>query len=216
MTVATAAPPEPTLADIYRRFGPIPLRRVRLHPYPATEGDVVEINDREDRLYELIDGILLEKDMGFREGYLACVLIQILRSFVVPRKLGAVNGADGMMRLAPGLVRIPDVSFCTWDQFPNRQVQDTPVPALHPDLAVEVLSRGNTDQEMDEKLRDYFASGAALVWLVDPGPRTVLVFTSPDRAAARTLTATDTLDGGAVLPGFAVPVRDLFAELDPQ
>ena len=117
------------------------------------------------------------------------------------------------MQLAPGLVRIPDVSFCTGDQFPNRQVPLTPVPALHPDLAVEVLSGGNTTEEMDEKLRDYFASGATLVWLVNPFDRTALVFTSPDRAAARRLTATDTIDGGTVLPGFSVAVADFFANL---
>jgi Uma2 family endonuclease len=95
-------------------------------------------------------------------------------------------------------------------------VSDTPVPSLHPDLAVEVLSRGNTDEEMDEKLRDYFASGATLVWLVDPDSRSVLVFTSPNRPAARRLSGADVLDGGPVLPGFALPVRDLFAELDPH
>jgi Uma2 family endonuclease len=212
----TAVAAEPTLADIARRFGPIPLRRVRLHPYPATEDDVAEIHDREKRLYELVDGILVEKDMGYREGYLAVAIATLLRNFVAPRKLGAVNGADGMMKLAPGLVRIPDVSFCVWDQFPNRQVQGTPVPNLHPDLAVEVLSRGNTDEEMDEKLADYFTSGASLVWLVDPAARTVLVFTGPDRTAARRLSGADVLDGGAVLPGFTHPVRDLFSELDPQ
>lgn len=214
--MSTTAVPELTLTDIARRFGPIPLRRIRLHPYPATEDDVAEIHDRENRLYELVDGILVEKDMGYREGFLAVVIAAALHNFVKPRNLGAVAGADGMMKLAPGLVRIPDVSFCTWDQFPNRQVQDTPVPNLHPDLAVEVLSRGNTDQEMDEKLRDYFTSGARLVWLVDPDPRTVLVFTTPDRSAARQLSVTDTLDGNHVLPGLAIPVRDLFAELDPH
>lgn len=215
MSIAVTAP-ELTLADIARRFGPIPLRRVRLHPYPATEDDVVELHDREKRLFELVDGILVEKDMAYLEGFLAIFISTALRNFVSPRKLGAVNGADGMMRLAPGLVRIPDVSFCTWDQFPNRQVQDTPIPNLHPDLAVEVLSRSNTDEEMDEKLRDYFTSGASLVWLIDPGSRTVLVFTTPGRSAARRLTVADTLDGGSVIPGFMLPVRDIFAELDPQ
>ena len=210
------ATPELTLADIARRVGPISLRRIRLHPYPATEDDVVEIHDRENRHFELVDGILVEKLMGYRESYVAMTIGSLLREFVVPRKLGAVAGSDGMMRLAPGLVRIPDVSFCFWDQFPNRQVQETPIPSLHPDLAVEVLSAGNTDEEMDEKLDDYFTSGATLVWLVDPESRTALVFTRPDRESARKLTVEDTLDGGSVLPGLAIPIRELFAELDPQ
>lgn len=214
--MAAIASPEITMAEAVRRCGGVPRHRIRLHPYPATEADVDTIHRRERRWYELVDGILLEKDMGYQEGFLAAELIMILGNFVRPRNLGAVNGADGMMQLAPGLVRIPDVSFCVWDQFPNRQVQSTPIPSLHPDLAVEVLSSGNTVAEMDKKLRDYFASGATLVWLVDPADRTVLVFTSPDRATARRLTAADNLDGEPLLPGFAVPVRDLFASLDPH
>jgi Uma2 family endonuclease len=212
MTTATASP-MPTLVDIARRFGPIPLRRVRLHPYPATVADVIELHDRHNRLFELVDGILVEKDMGYPSDFVALTIATLLRNFVTPGRLGAVCGSSGMMQLAPGLVRIPDVSFCYWDQFPNRRVSSEPVPDLHPNLAVEVLSPGNTREEMDEKLRDYFASGATLVWLVDPADRTVLVFTSPDRAAARRLTAADTLDGGTVLPGFSTPVAALFADL---
>jgi Uma2 family endonuclease len=202
-----------TAEDLYRRFGPIPLRRVRLHPYPATEADVLELHRRHRRLYELIDGILLEKAMGYPQSVVAMLVGTMLNNFVLPRNLGVVAGADGMMRLAPGLVRIPDVSFCVWDQFPNREVQPSPIPDLHPDLAVEVLSEGNTDEEMDEKLADYFDSGAAVVWLVDPADRTVRVFTSPSRASATRLTAADTLSGDPLLPGFAVPVADLFAGL---
>lgn len=202
-----------TAEDLFRRFGPIPLRRVRLHPYPATEADVIELHDRDKRLYELIDGFLVEKDMGFAEGFLAMRIGRLLGNYVEPLGLGVVNGADGMMRLAPGLVRIPDVAFCAWDQFPNREVPLTPIPDLHPDIAIEVLSRGNTDAEMDEKLRDYFRSGAVLVWLVDPADRTVLVFTSRNRASATRLTVADTLVGDPVLTGFAVPVADLFVGL---
>ncbi|MBX9585506.1 MAG: Uma2 family endonuclease [Gemmataceae bacterium] len=210
MTTATA---ELTAADLLRRFGPIPLRRFHFPPYPATVDDVIDLRERENRLFELVDGFLVEKDMGFPSGFVAALILRILGRFVDPRDAGVLNGADGMMELAPDLVRIPDVSFCHWDQFPNRTVPMTPVPRLHPALAVEVLSGGNTTEEMDGKLRDYFASGAALVWLVDPFDRTVLVFSSPDRAAARRLTAADTIDGGTVLPGFSVAVADLFAKL---
>jgi Uma2 family endonuclease len=202
-----------TAEDLYRRFGPIPLRRVRLHPYPATEADVLELHRRDSRLYELADGLLVEKDMGFAEGFLALRIGRKLGDYVESIDAGVVNGADGMMRLAPGLVRIPDVSFCRWDQFPNREVQLTPIPDLHPDLAVEVLSRGNTVAEMDAKLADYFASGATVVWLVDPADRTVLVYTTSSRESPTRLTAADTLTGGPLLPGFTLPVAGLFAGL---
>ena len=86
-----------------------------------------------------------------------------------------------MMRLAPGLVRIPDVSFVSWDRFPDRRVTREPVPAIAPDLAVEVLSESNTKAEMDRKLREYFAAGARLVWYLDPEDRTVRVYTAVGR-----------------------------------
>jgi Uma2 family endonuclease len=67
---------------------------------------------------------------------------------------------------------------------------------------------------MSLKRQDYFAAGVHLVWEIDPDARTVSVYTSP--TAIVILTVADTLDGGAVLPGFTLAVRDLFAELDRQ
>jgi Uma2 family endonuclease len=117
-----------------------------------------------------------------------------------------------MMRLAPGLVRIPDVSFVRWEQFPNRKVTLEPVPDLYPDLAIEVLSPSNTAQEMERKLHDFFAAGSKLVWYVDWRRRTVTVYTAPDQSTV--LREDQTLEGGAVLPGFTLPLRQLFAQLD--
>jgi len=205
-----------TAVDLSHRFGPILLRRIRMTPEPgtATEQDVLDIHQREKRLYELVDGILVEKTMGYSESILAVAISTILHSWVAPRNLGAVAGADGMMRLAPGLIRIPDVSFIEWDRFPNRQIQSDPIPDLVPDLAVEVLSPNNTDREMEEKLDDYFRTGTSLVWFVDPRRRTVEVYTARDQM--KLLTEADTLDGGTLLPGFQLPLRELFAELDPH
>jgi Uma2 family endonuclease len=205
-----------TVADLFERFGPMPLKRIRFDPWPgtATEQDVLDLHVKEGRLFELTDGILVEKTMGFPEAFLASALIGILRNWVSPRKLGAVVAPDGMMRLAAGLIRIPDVSFIRWDRFPNRQVQPDPIPNLVPDLAVEVLSPSNTDVEMEQKLRDYFGNGTQLVWFVDPRQRTVTVYTASNQSDV--LREDQTLDGGAVLPGFILPLRELFAELDPH
>src|SRR5206468_1626606 len=82
-----------------------------------------------------------------------------------------------------------------------------PILDRAPDLAVEVLSKGNTRAEMDRKLREYFAAGVRLVWLIDPKTRTARVHTSPEEMTR--LGEGDTLDGGDVLPGFALPLRDL-------
>jgi Uma2 family endonuclease len=74
-----------------------------------------------------------------------------------------------------------------------------------------VLSPGNTQQELAEKLHDYFAAGTRLVWYVDPDQQHVEVFTS--ESEKRVVTTTDLLDGGNVLPGFTLSLADLFAEL---
>jgi Uma2 family endonuclease len=113
-----------------------------------------------------------------------------------------------MIQLDINLVRIPDVSFISWDRVPGDEFPEEPVPLLVPDLAVEVISRGNTPKEMDEKLREYFDRGVRLVWFVRPRPRVVDVYTAPDRFTR--LTASATLDGGEVLPGFSVQVGELF------
>jgi Uma2 family endonuclease len=201
-----------TAADLVERFGPIPLSRIRLDPPPgtATEEDVIEIHDREDRLYELVDGILVEKTVGTYEAYLALLLGRRLGDFVDERRLGIVLGADGMMRLAPELVRIPDVSFISWDRLPGRKVPRAAVADLAPDLAVEVISKGNTRQEMDRKLVDYFTAGVRQVWYIYPTSREVAIYTAPNRSTV--LQHDQTLDGGDLLPGFRLVLADFFAE----
>ena len=119
---------------------------------------------------------------------------------------------DGTFSPLPGRVRIPDVAFYAWNRFPDGRIPDAPIPAIAPDLAVEVLSPSNTIKEMALKRVDYFAAGVRLVWEVDPKTRTVAVYTGPKRH--RVLGETDTLGAGDVLPEFTLPVRDLFTDLD--
>jgi Uma2 family endonuclease len=204
-----------TVGDLLTHFGGISPRRIRLRPAPgtATEQDVIDIQNREDRLYELVDGVLVEKIMGFEESYLAAVLIQVVGIYVAKADLGIVVGADGTVQLMPQLVRIPDVSFISWRRLPSRKIPVEPIPNLVPNLAVEVLSKGNTKREMDRKLKDYFLAGVELVWFVDPAKRTVKVYTAPDQFTL--LTEDQTLDGGQVLPGFRLPLKELFAKLSP-
>lgn len=203
-----------TLADLLDRLGRVPLDRIRFHPPPgtATERDVLEIAAREDRFCELVDGVLVEKPMGYGESILAVFLCRMLGNFVTPRNLGHVTGEQGMLRLFPGLVRIPDAAFASWDRFPQRRWTGEPIPDLVPDLAVEVLSTSNPPAEMSIKVGEYFSAGVRLVWLVDPSLRTATVFTAADNSV--TLHVQDTLDGAAVLPGFTLSLRELFAELD--
>jgi len=205
-----------SLADMLHRLGDVPPSRVRYVPNggPVTEKDIIRIRAKEGRLFELVDGILVEKAMGMRESLLAVYIATILHNFVHPRKLGLVAGADGMMKLSEGLVRIPDMSFIAWNDIPGGKVPKKPVPRLAPTLAVEVLSENNTAGEIKRKRRDYFKAGSSLMWVVNPRRRTVAVYTNPARPT--TMRETDTLDGGDVLPGLSLPLTDLFAELDQQ
>ena len=205
-----------TLADLLEQLGGLDPARVRFRPAPgtATEQDVLDIHTHEGRLCELVEQVLVEKAIGFRESWLASVLIDTLLSFVKPRDLGIVTGEAGLIRLAPGLVRIPDVAFISWDRLPHRRIPTEPIPGLVPNLAIEVLSEGNTAGEMAGKRREYFAAGVRLVWLVNPRSRTVDVYTGLDQST--TLYEAATLDGGMVLPGFTLPLHELFGELDHQ
>jgi Uma2 family endonuclease len=199
-----------TVADLYRKFGPIPFERIRQDPPPGygTVEDVDRLNNHEDRLYELVDGILVEKTMGFEESQIAGWILTLFNNFVRPLGLGVVAGEAGTIKLDIDLVRIPDVSYISWDRFPGGEIPEEDIPLVVPDLVVEVVSRSNTRKEMEDKLKEYFAKGVRLVWFVRPKMRVVDVFTSPDRFTR--WTASMRLDGGDVLPGFSVQVGELF------
>lgn len=212
--VASNPSPARNVAELLKRLGGIPARRVRLVPTPgtATERDVLRIIDHEGFLCELIDGVLVEKPMGLEESQLTVILLNFIYNHVLARNLGIVAGADGTMRLTTGLLRIPDISFFAWDSLPGRVRPRTPVPMLTLDLAVEVLSKGNTRAEMRRKLGEYFDAGTRLVWFIDLRTREASVYTALNR---RVDLGTDgTLDGGDVLPGFSLPLATLFGHLD--
>lgn len=215
-TNAVLGPDTETFADLLARLGDISPERVLVRPPPGTakEADViVALEAPRKRICELIDGVLVEKTSGLRESVLTVHLATFLGTFMRPDNLGVLTGPDGTIALWPGRVRIPDISFYSWDRLPGRRLPEESLPTLAPDLAVEILSRSNTPQEMLLKRQDYFRVGVRLVWEVDPEKRTVAVYTAPETPPA-TLTEADTLVGGSVLPGFTLPLRDLFAELD--
>lgn len=203
-----------TLADILQELGGISPKRVRFRPPPGTakESDVIRIRDRERRLFELVDGVLVEKVMGYWESLLTMELAAVLRNFIKPRKLGGLAGEAGLLRLSPGLVRMPDLSFISRNRLARHRRTREPIVPLAPDLAIEVVSEGNTPREIARKLREYFASGCRLAWCVDLRTRTVTVYTSPDDFVV--LTEKQTLTGGNVLPGFRLQLRKLFRVLD--
>jgi Uma2 family endonuclease len=209
-TVVLPPPTEGTMAQLITHLGDIPPERIRLHPAPgrATEEDVITSKERFNCLCELIDGVLVEKPMGFYESRLAAILIYFLEEYLSKNDLGFVLGADGMLSIQPGQVRLPDVSFFLWRRFPNRTLPPGAILRMPPDLAVEILSPSNRPREMERKLRELFDGATQLVWHVDPEARKVKVYTAMDRFTE--LDANQALDGGSVLPGFSLSLEHWF------
>ena len=213
MTVAPATRLQPSRqfdngAEWLAAFGGIPLSRIVFNPWPgtATEADLLHRVDHDDRLCELVDQTLVEKPVGFWEGVISANIGALLSGFVNPRRLGAVFGSNSTMRMKSGRVRLPDVAFVSKDRLPDTR---EPIPSLAPDLAVEVLSEGNTADEMRQKLGEYFQSGTRLAWIVDPEPRSVAVYINAGDPVA-VFGESDVLDGGEVLPGLTISVADIF------
>ncbi len=202
-----------SLNEILAELGGIAAHRVRREPAPggATITDLMRANDNGAHC-ELVDAALVEKAMGWSESLIAIILGGLLREFVNSRNLGVVSGPDGFMEILPSLVRGPDVAFTSWERIPDGRVPSEPVPRIVPDLAVEVLSIGNTFMEMSRKRHEYFHAGVRLVWMVDPRERSVAVYTTINDYVI--LDESQILKAHDVLPGLEIRLADVFGELD--
>jgi Uma2 family endonuclease len=210
MSLLTSTSQE-TLADRLERLGGVSPARIPMFPAPGTATEEHVLTTRpggEKRIYELVDGMLVEKGMGYYESRLTLIIGRYLDEYLEKHDLGIALGADGTLRLAPGLVRIPDISFISWDHFPGRVLPAENIPDLAPDLAIEVLSDSNTPQEMARKRREYFEAGCAVVWMVDSRTRTARIYTAPESWTE--VSEEGFLDGAPLLPGFRLSLRILF------
>mgnify|MGYP002780266131 CR=1 FL=1 len=176
---------------------------------PMTAEELLSYPARNKRT-ELVRGRLMVREpAGYEHGRVAAAMLVRIASHVQAHALGTVLAAETGFTLerGPDTVRAPDVAFIRTARAPSRGTRG--FPEMAPDLAVEVRSPGDRNAEVADKVTDWLAAGTALVWVVNPAARTVVVH--EPGAAARTLTAHDTLDGGEVLPGFAARVDELFA-----
>ena len=199
-----------TVADLVESLGGIPLHRIRLVPPPgtATEEDVLN-----QKACELVSGVIVERAMGYFESRLAVILLYLIEDWLTSSKLGYCNGEGALTRLEPGNIRMPDVSFVRWERV-GGMVPREPICGVSPNLAVEILSRSNTRNEIDRKRAEYFNAGVELVWIVDPLKQVIEVWTTPKDC--HLVGPEDVLNGEAVLPGFRLSVRDWFARAGQQ
>ncbi len=164
-TMATATEPT-TIADLLEGLGGIPARRVALRPHARhrhrARPDPSSMTAR-NRRYELVDGTLVEKAVGFDESIFGLHLAAALVGYLRTHDLGKTVGANALMRLFPGLVRVPDAAFISWERYPRKKRRAGEIPTVAPDLVVEVLSKGQHAQG-DEAQARANTSGPASGW----------------------------------------------------
>jgi len=214
-TVLPDTPPTDwTIADVHAWLPGFPADRIRVYPTPgtATEQDVLEAEARSNRICELIDGTLVEKTMASLESMLALELAYFIRCYLEANDLGMLAGGDGLLKILPGQIRAPDVSFIRWERFVGHKLPKAAIYSVAPDLAVEIISEGNTEAEMNRKLREYFQAGVQMVWYIEPKTRTARAYTADSQWTE--IGADGSLLGGAVLPGFELPLARLFARVE--
>ncbi|HEX9580063.1 MAG TPA: Uma2 family endonuclease [Gemmatimonadales bacterium] len=179
---------------------------------PLVTADQLEQMGRED--LELVRGVLVPvmTPAGEQHGALAAFVTVELGAFARANNLGRVYVEVGYRLFTnPDTVRGPDVSFVS---RVRAAIQPRRKGFIHgiPDLAVEITSMDKSLADLAVKAAEYLQAGTALVWVVDPESRQVLVYARG--APALTLSAGDVLTGGLVLPGFTLPIGRLFAELE--
>ncbi len=148
--------------------------------------------------------------MGAYESAFPMLLAELVGPY--RRKQGGLLlGADTMVRVFAGQIRQPDACYFTPDVLPNLEaLLEEPATPRVPALCVEVLSRGNTVAEVDRKIREYFAHGTGVVWIIDPRRRVARVYADPQRPQAFIqITEDGVLRGDPSLPGLAVELREL-------
>jgi Uma2 family endonuclease len=168
-----------------------------------TPEDVLRLSG--DKLYELVDGQLVEKQVGAREAWVATQLSHRLESAAGGLGLVIVEVTVEAFGPARATVRRPDVCYVRPGRLPDDLAPEGHLQ-LVPDLCVEVISPNDLAYDVDEKVELYLNSGAALVWVVNPAVRNVRV-----HRADGTLAKVDedqALSGESVLPSFNVVVRD--------
>jgi Uma2 family endonuclease len=209
-----ASPITWTIADVHARLPGFPDDRILIYPTPgtATEQDLLEAEARTGRICELIDGTLVQKTMATYESMLALALGYFIQRYLDTNDIGTLTGEGGLLKVLPAQIRAPDVSFIRWERLPGRDSPKPAVYAIAPDLAAEILSENNTKAEMDRKLKEYFKAGVRLVWYIEPATRTARAYLSLDDWTE--IGPGDALSGGDVLPGFRLPLSELFARVD--
>jgi Uma2 family endonuclease len=179
----------------------------------VTADDLFEMG--EDAPYELIRGVLREvTPTTGMHGWVIMEFARRLGNFVVERRMGRLYGGETgfVIEVGPDTVLAPDLAFVRRERIPSPKEHRRGFMPVIPDLVVEVISPSNRRAEIEEKTNLYLSAGVELLWWFDPIRETVAVHRP--HADRQVLTEEHALDGGIVLPGFQIPVAEIFRPPD--
>ncbi len=160
---------------------------------------------------QITDGELVMGNSGMEHGNIGIFLGGLIEIFVRQEQLGVTCDSSTAFKMKAGNKRSPDISFVSKERLTGLKRIPKGFFDGAPDLAVEIISPGNTFDEMHHKIEEYFENGSKLLWVIHPDERFVLVYHSPQ--PDRLLRNHDLLDGEDVILNFKVPVSELFRDL---
>ena len=165
----------------------------------------IDLPENRDRIFELIDGEIVEKMPSFTPSRIAGRISHRINGYLDDHDIGYVTGADGGYVMPDGDVLIPDVGFILKSRLTEEPDREAPVP---PDLAVEVKSPTDRKRTLRRKAERYLELGTPMVWLVFPDEQIVEVYLRDEDV--KTIGIDGTLDGGEILPSFSLAVSEIF------
>jgi Uma2 family endonuclease len=180
-----------------------------LTPPRLTPDDLLRMPDG-GRGYELVDGRPVELNVSTKSSRVGATVVRLLGNYAETVRPGWVVQSDASFRCFPDdsdRVRRADAAYIALDRLTPAQYEAEGHCTVCPDLVVEVVSPNDLASELNRKTEEWLAAGAKLVWVIDPDPKIVFCHTPTGVVIRR---EADTLTGDPVLPGFNVPVADLF------
>ncbi|MDZ4767328.1 MAG: Uma2 family endonuclease [Chloroflexota bacterium] len=164
-----------------------------------------DLPENKGRLFELIDGEIIEKMGGFTPSNMAGWLVTFINNYLMKNPIGFTTVTDGSYILSDDHAPMPDVGYISKVRMPQRPAREVEGA---PDLAIDVKSPNDSKRELRKKAETYLRFGTKMVWLVFPEAQTIEVYL-PGKDVIE-LGIADTLDGGDVLPSFTIAVKDIF------
>jgi Uma2 family endonuclease len=177
---------------------------------PEVHVPTVPAEPESDVWYEVVDGEHLEKPMSWESQWIGMRLARLIDQFLDEEDVGGWVNTEAYIACfewAPGMKRRPDVAYWRQDQLPEPPMGGGDV-AVAPAWCVEIVSPGNSAEELDRKTAEYFRAGVSFVWIIYPETKTVHTLEADGNA--HWYRDDETIKDASVLPGFQLEVRRLF------